>query len=564
MTVLAACTQPAPAPKSSEKAAAEAPKPTEYFGTNEPFAANAVYFVLTDRFVNGDKSNDHRDQGKGKGNDAALHTFDRPVPGAPAGRSDNVGYLGGDFKGVLDNAGYIKNLGFSAVWVTPITDNPDEAFTGGDPIAWKSGLADRGKTGYHSYWSDNFFELDEHLPSPGLDFAAFTHKMRDKGLSVVLDVVANHGSPAWTMPVIQPKFGKVYEATGKLVADEQNLPPEQLDPQHNPLHAFYKNKPILAQLSNIDENNPAALDYFVAAYDKWIGQGAAAFRIDAVGLTPPGYWKKFGDRIRATHPGFFMFGENFEYDAKKIAPYTRADGGNISLLDFPLRGRLAEVFEHAGSDYAAVAPALWLESGPYRNPYELVTFYDNHDMARLNATDEGFIDVNNFLFTARGIPAVYYGSETGFMRGRPEHGGNRNYFGQERIDAAPRSPIHKALTRVANLRKSSIALQRGLQLDVSLKGDTAIFYRVYENDGRAQTALVFLNKGDREGALDVREHLQAGNWRDAFSGESVAVDDHLSATVPAHGLRVFFLDRPITRADTRARLAQLMANKAAL
>jgi len=527
-----------------------------FYGTTEPFASNAIYFVVTDRFVNGDPSNDQRDQG------GAHRTFDVPIPG-PNGETDNVGYLGGDFKGVLDNAGYIKDLGFSAVWVTPITDNPDEAFTGGDPIAWKSGLADRGKTGYHGYWSSNFFELDEHLPSPGLDFAAFTRQMRDKGLSIVLDIVANHGSPAWTMPVIQPKFGKIYDANGKLVADEQNLPPEQLDPQHNPLHAFYKNKPILAQLSNIDENNPAALDYFVAAYDKWIGQGAAAFRIDAVGLTPPGYWKKFGDRIRTAHPGFFMFGENFEYDAKKIAPYTRSDGGNISLLDFPLRGKLAEVFEHPGSDYATVAPALWLENGPYRNPYELVTFYDNHDMARLNATDEGFIDVNNFLFTARGIPAVYYGSETGFMRGRPEHGGNRNFFGQERVDAAPKSPIHKALARVANLRKSSIALQRGLQLDVSLKGDIAIFYRVYENDGHAQTALVLLNKGDRERALDVREHLQAGNWRDAFSGESVAVHDRVSATVPAHGLRVFFLDRPITRADTRARLVQLMAGKAA-
>ena len=528
-----------------------------FYGTTEPFASNAIYFVVTDRFVNGDPGNDQREQG------GTHRTFDVPIAG-PNGDTDNIGYLGGDFKGVLDNADYIKRLGFSAVWVTPITDNPDEAFTGGDPITWKSGLADRGKTGYHGYWSNNFFELDEHLPSAGLDFAAFTRKMRDKGLSIVLDIVANHGSPAWTMPVIQPKFGKIYDASGKLVADEQNLPPEQLDPQHNPLHAFYKNKPILAQLSNIDENNPAALDYFVAAYDKWIGQGAAAFRIDAVGLTPPGYWKKFGDRIRATHPGFFMFGENFEYDAKKIAPYTRSDGGNISLLDFPLRGKLAEVFEHPGSDYAAVAPTLWLEHGPYRNPYELVTFYDNHDMARLNATDEGFIDVNNFLFTARGIPVVYYGSETGFMRGRPEHAGNRNYFGQERIDAAPQSPIYKALARVANLRKGSIALQRGLQLDVSVKGETAIFYRVYENEGQAQAALVLLNKGDRERTLDVREHLQAGNWRDAFSGEPVRVGHHLNATVPAHGLRVFFLDRPITRADTRARLARLMANKAAL
>src|SRR5262249_34771786 len=151
---------------------------------------------------------------------------------------------------------------------------------------------------------------------------------------------------------------------------------DKLDPAHNPLHAFYKTKPILAQLSNIDENNPAVLDYFVAAYEQWIGQGAAAFRIDAVGLTPPTYWGKFSARIRAKRPGFFMFGENFEYDANKIAPYTQRSGGDISLLDFPLRGQLQKVFEHADSDYGLVTSALHLADGLYRNPYDLVTFYD--------------------------------------------------------------------------------------------------------------------------------------------------------------------------------------------
>ena len=535
-------------------ACASATKPGSsdaFYGTTEPFASNAIYFVVTDRFVNGDPGNDQRDQG------GAHRTFDISVPG-PNGETDNIGYLGGDFRGVLDNADYIHDLGFSAVWITPITDNPDEAFTGGDPIKWGSGLADRGKTGYHGYWSNNFFELDEHLPSTGLDFAAFTHQMRAKGLVTVLDIVANHGSPAWTMPVIQPKFGKIYDAGGKLVADEQNLPPEQLDPQHNPLHAFYKAKPILAQLSNIDENNPAALDYFVAAYDKWIGQGAAAFRIDAVGLTPPGYWKKFGDRIRATHPGFFMFGENFEYDANKIAPYTRADGGNISLLDFPLRGQLQKVFENPASDYALVEPALHLDDRQYRNPYDLVTFYDNHDMARLKATDEGFIDAHNFLFTARGIPAVYYGSETGFMRGRPEHAGNRNYFGQQRIDAAPQSPIYRQLKRIANVRRNSIALQRGLQLDLNFSGDTAAFYRVYENAGVAQTALVLLNKGDHERTVDVRDYLQPGQWHDAVDGGALQVAGHLEATVPAHGVKVYIYDQALKRRDIRARLMSLM------
>ena len=116
--------------------------------------------MLTDRFVNGDPSNDHRDQG------GPHRTFDRPLAGAPKGKSDNVGYLGGDFRGLLDNAEYIRDMGFGAVWMTPIVDNPDEAFTGGDPVKWGGMWTDRGKTGYHGYWGVNFYKLDEHLPSP--------------------------------------------------------------------------------------------------------------------------------------------------------------------------------------------------------------------------------------------------------------------------------------------------------------------------------------------------------------------------------------------------------------
>ena len=148
--------------------------PPDFVGTDAPFASNAIYFVMTDRFVNGDPSNDQRDQG------GAHPTFDIPVPGAPKGQSANIGYLGGDFKGVLDNAGYIRGMGFGAVWITPIVDNPNEAFTGGDPVSWGSKFTDRGKTGFHGYWGVNFYKLDEHLPSKHLDFRQFTAAMQDR------------------------------------------------------------------------------------------------------------------------------------------------------------------------------------------------------------------------------------------------------------------------------------------------------------------------------------------------------------------------------------------------
>ncbi|MEO1576800.1 MAG: alpha-amylase family glycosyl hydrolase, partial [Pseudomonadota bacterium] len=273
----------------------------EYYGTLDPFAAHAVYFVVTDRFADGDPDNNYPEQG---GSDA-LRTFDRPITDL-AGRSGNIGYLGGDFRGILDHADYISDMGFGALWLTPIVSNPDQAFTGGDKLG-EGFFADRGKTGYHGYWGVNFYEQDEHLVSDGLAFKDLTRALREEhDLMTVLDIVCNHGSPSYSMPVDQPMYGELYDGDGTLIADHQNRHPTELSADE-PLHAFFHREPDLAQLSNNDDTNPAVLDYYVNAYLKWIDHGAQAFRIDTIRHMPHAYWKAFSDRIRAEHPGFFMF-----------------------------------------------------------------------------------------------------------------------------------------------------------------------------------------------------------------------------------------------------------------
>ncbi|WP_449467387.1 alpha-amylase family glycosyl hydrolase [Stenotrophomonas humi] len=540
----------------------------DYIGTTEPFASDAVYFVVTDRFVNGDTGNDQREQG------GEHRTFDIPVP-CPDKIDGNIGYLGGDFKGVLDNANYIRDLGFGAVWITPIIDNPDEAFTGSKPINCTSTLTDRGKTGYHGYWGINFFKLDEHLPSADLDFGGLTKGLHDAGLKVVLDIVGNHGSPAWTMPKKQPQFGQIFDKDGKLIADHQNLAPDKLDPQHNPLHAFYNNiGPVdgskgsifdgnLAELSDFNEHNPAVMDYLTGAYLQWTAQGVDALRIDTIGWLPHPWWHEFVKRIRAQHPGMFMFGEAFDYDASKIAEHTWPANANVSVLDFPLRGALSATFGKEQKGFEALAEPLHLLNGPYANPYELMSFYDNHDMARLDATDTGFIDAHNWLFTARGIPVIYYGSETGFMRSRAEHAGNRAYFGQERVNTAPQSPIFGPLQRIAKLREATPALQRGLQVNERLQGNEAVFFRVLQQGDTMQTALVLLNKGDIAQTVEVSRYLQPGQWRDALDGGTLTVARSLKTEVPAHGVKVFVLDGEVKQVELLQQLDAAMADQQA-
>lgn len=516
-----------------------------YYGTLNSYAEQAIYFALTDRFVDGDPSNNHQDQG------GDYPTFNRLLIG-PNGETANVGYMGGDFKGVLNNAQYIQDMGFTSIWLTPIHDNPDQAFSGGEPVTYGAYYKDGGKTGYHGYWGVNFFAVDEHLPSRDLSFQQMTKALKQTyDLDFVLDIVGNHGSPSYSMPIDQPKFGEIYDQNSVLIADHQNIHPEKLD-KTNPLHQFYNQQTGLAQLSDIDENNPAVLDYFEAAYLKWIGQGAHALRVDTIKEMPHAFWQKLFARIRAKHPDIFIFGESYSFDPEFIAEHTKAENGAASVLDFPGRKAITEVFENDDSDFKSILSYLHLESGIYANPYELMTFYDNHDMTRMNASDSGFINANNWLFTSRGIPVIYYGSEVNFMTGKAEHEGNRNYFGQARIDQAKHHPIQQSLTRIANVRKHSIALQKGLQINLEFSRNKASFLRIFEHQGEHQTALVLLNKGIAVEQFEITEMLSAGSWIDAFSGEEILVQDQnprLNTTVKANGVKVLFFNDAVTNID---------------
>ncbi|AYA64401.1 alpha-amylase family glycosyl hydrolase [Alteromonas sp. RKMC-009] len=522
-------------------------------GTAEPFSAEAVYFIMTDRFVDGDKQNNYETQG------GDHPSWNLPLNG-PDGATANVGYMGGDLQGVVNNIDFIKDMGFTAVWLTPVVDNPDQAFTGSEPITFGGQFKDGGKTGYHGYWATNFYQPDEHLISASLSVKDYTTAMHDAGLKTVFDIVANHGSPSFSMPQDQPGFGEIYDAQGKLVADHSNTLPSELDTTQ-PLQAFFHDYPDLVELSNLDESNPDVQDYLINSYLYWIEQGADAFRIDTIRHVPHHFWRTMSDRIRAEHPGFFMFGESFQYDANFIAQHTLPKNGNISVLDFPMQKAMVSVFGTENAGFETLSSALHLTHGPYHNPYDLTTFYDNHDMPRMNATDDGFIDAHNWLFTSRGIPVVYQGSETGFMRGTAEHSGNRNYYGQDNVDKAPQHRIYQSLSAIAHVRKATPALQRGLQTMLELNGEKAAFYRVVMDDSAQQTALVLLNKGDTPVSFEIAEYMQNGRWSEQLSGSEKEVNNRvLTSEVSPHSVQVWLRDGPLSDDHFIQHLHEQIAN----
>lgn len=455
----------------------------DYVGIIELFVSDVVYFVVIDCFVNGDLFNDYCDQG------GMYCIFDILV--LCLDRVDgNIGYFGGDFRGVFDNVQYICNLGFGVVWIMLIVDNLDQVFIGSKLISCISMLIDCGKIGYYGYWGINFYKFDEYLFSRDLDFVGLIKGLYGVGLKVVLDIVGNYGLLVWIMLMWQLQFGQIFDKDGMLIVDYQNLLLQKLDLKYNLLYVFYNNIGLvdskdglifdgnLVELFDFNQDNLVVMDYLVGVYLQWIVQGVDVLCIDIIGWLLYLWWYEFVKCICVEYLDMFMFGEVFDYNVVIIVEYIWLVNVNVSVFDFLLCGVLEQIFGIVGKGFEILVELLYLSGGLYVNLYELMSFYDNYDMLCLQVSDNGFIDVYNWLFIVCGILVVYYGLEIGFMCGCVEYVGNCVYFGQLCVDVVLQSLIFVLLQCIVRLCVVILVLQCGVQVNECLQGDEVVFFCV--------------------------------------------------------------------------------------
>ncbi|HNT97200.1 MAG TPA: alpha-amylase family glycosyl hydrolase [Elusimicrobiales bacterium] len=487
-------------------------------GSASDFRDETIYLVLTDRFADGDPSN----------NDIYGDEY---VPG-------NLRYYqGGDFRGLMDNLSHIKDMGFSAVWITPPVMQP--------PGRYLNSSETYDAAGYHGYWAWDLSRIDPHLESKGASYADLIRKSHSRGLKLIQDVVANHGHGGDTHPSVKwhAERGKVrglglefdYYADGK--------------------DWFNRRGPVIADLLDFNDENPATAKWLTDIYLAYQAMGVDAFRLDTVVWMGDAFWRDFTDALHAAKKDFFIFGEAWTRDDfDMLARYSRLSEGEpmnsaMSLLDMPLSamgtwGPMEEVFK--GGDYSK-ADAIFAHDHKYKDPTWLVTFLDNHDKPRFNgaggegqgtpASEEQYFDALNFYFTARGIPCVFYGTEVRMAGGNDPD--NRRMLGAEGIKSAKTDPVYHHLKKLNAMRRSAAPLRRGTQTAVSSSSDSYVFRRDYGGE----TAVVMLNKGSSPALLRAGG-LPSGKYRELYAGDRARVAaGSLEAEVPAHGLRVFVKGR---------------------
>ncbi len=452
-----------------------------------------IYLIMTDRFADGDPSND---------DPAVSHgLFDRSKPHF---------YHGGDFQGIQDHLPYLKDLGATALWLTPIYDNVNHLNTreldGGRPV-----------TDYHGYGAVDFYGVEEHFGNLNT-FRRLVDAAHAQGIKVILDMVANHCGPyhPWVADPPTPTwFHGTPQAHLKETWQTWTLLSSTASPalQKPVLDGWFANI-----LPDLNQDDPEVARYLIQNTLWWIASsGIDGVREDTLIYVPRRFWRDWMAAIKRDFPRFRVVGEAFDEDPALTSYFQggngHADGVNTgvdSVFDFPQYFAIRKAFAQ-GQSLQGVASVL-THDYLYPNPSMLVTFLGLHDVSRFmqekGAGFDGLRLAYTFLLSSRGIPMIYYGDEIG-MRGGPDPDNRRDFPGgwpgDEKNKFEPEGRTgdeHTLLShvrRLADIRRRYPALRRG---SISLLAATEQMFAYSRTDGQ-QSVLAVLNNATQAGELEI-------------------------------------------------------------
>lgn len=563
------------------------------------FRKESIYFLITSRFYDGDSTNN------------AATEWCSYFPGNP----NNANFSGpndvswrGDFRGLIQKLDYIKDLGFTAIWITPIVQN-------------------RGPLDYHGYHAWDFTKVDNRLLSPGAGFSDLITAAHAKGIKVILDIVTNHAgrygikgqaelkyntdttqswgknragtalkdNPNWSYDGLTPNpdDGKIWSRANlaKMPAPyNQNLAAYNWPSTESFVNtsdaAWYHhwgngfvqgwddttncyNGGIAGDCPDLNTGSTTVQDYFFNAYKQYIDLGIDGIRWDT--------WKhmnkedifKLADRFKALNPNLFIFGEVAQkrhelHQVQELNPHWYTWRGavgtsapaNVSVIDFYGEATFHNVFQNGDALSGVTAAGRY--DYLYANPSQLVTWLDNHDFGpnnnwdqRYSGTDENLAACMNFMFTWRGIPSVYYGTEMRFMSGaftdihdaaginRSLNETGRAYYG-DAMNNAPSHRIYQHIKKLNAIRKAVPALQTGdWNWGGNAPGNAVGFTR---RSGSSFAAVGLAKDG---GAGFNFTGLDNGTYRDAVTGKSVTVTNgNLAFYVTSGSAGIYVLNGP--------------------
>lgn len=477
--------------------------------------ADAIYLITADRFANGDPKNDAPEGMNEK----------------RYGRDQEFGRHGGDLQGIINKLDYIQDLGFTATWVSPLQTN------------------DEFKESYHGYAITDHYNIDPRLGNLDL-YRTYVKTSHEKGMKVIMDVVYNHVGSQHLFHLDPPDSGFFHFDMRHTRSNFRAV--NVIDP-----HASNADKKKFSQgwfddhMPDVNQSHPQFANFLIQNSLWWILEfGIDAFRIDTYAYPDQKFMAELGRRIKLERPNFFLFGEIWVHYPEIQSffvgnnPLNPNNSHLDAVTDFQFRYALKESLEQQQSWTGGVAKLYYRLAADhmYRHPENLVTFIDNHDEPRIFG--ELHEDLNKMkvalgvLYTMRGIPCTYYGTEI-LMRETKNHGVIRqdfpggfkgdpiNKFNPEVLQGEE-AEINRYIRDLLQWRSTSEALTNGSFLHFVPENDVYVYFRIGENE----TVMVVVNSNaEKFREVDLNRFREAwptgSEGRDILSGEAAPQDSLL-------------------------------------
>ncbi len=566
-----------------------------------PLTRERFYFLMADRFANGDTANDQGGLTGGR-----LETGYDPT--------DKGFYHGGDLKGVTQKLDYIKGLGTTAIWLTPSFKNRPVQGSGANVSA-----------GYHGYWITDFTQIDPHLGT-NADMKALIDAAHRKGMKVFFDIITNHTADVidyqqQQYTYINKETAPYKDASGRVFDDKQyagtnsfptldaatsfpytpvfrseadktvKVPAWLNDPTryHNRGDSTFAGESSeygdFVGLDDLFTEQPTVLDGMTKIYQQWVDFGIDGFRIDTVKHVNMEFWQSFSPALLARakargNEDFFMFGEVYDARPAVMSEYT-TKGRLQSTLDFG--------FQAAAKDFVTGKPTtgvrdLFAGDDYYTdtdsNAYELPTFLGNHDMGRIAmmlqksgvAADEVLkrdVLAHQLMYLTRGQPVVYYGDEQGFAGAGGDKDARQDMFASK-VDQynaetpvggtsgskdryLKGSPLYRQIAAISALRQANPALADGTQVHRYASSSAGI-YAFSRVDRKTKVEyLVAANNATTAKTVDVATFGERATFRPLLGSSTRLRTDRegrTSITVPPLSVAVWKAARPVDHRRT--------------
>ena len=493
-------------------------------------SSDVIFLITPDRFVNGDPSNDIIEGLKQTNID----------------RSEGYERHGGDLRGMINSIDYIHELGYTAVWPTPVLIN------------------DMPQGSYHGYAITDYHKVDPRIGTLD-EYKEFSSKLKEKGMKLIMDQVANHcGLEHWWMKDLPFKdwvnFQENYEEhidnwnwevttySNHRRTTNQDLYASNVDHKGNTDGWFVEGMP------DLNQRNPFMANYIIQNSIWWIETlELGGIRQDTYPYPDKDFMSDWAGAIMKEYPNFSIVGEEWSYNPLLVAYWQdgkdNADGYKSNLkssMDFPMQKAIIDGLKEEESwDKGLVKLYEGLANDfVYVTPKDIMVFLDNHDKSRIY-TEVGEDATKtkmalSYMLMMPRIPQIYYGTEilmndtanpgdhglirTDFPGGW--EGDTVNAFTGEGLTAEQKD-MQRFLKKILNYRKNSEAMQNGETKHFAPENKTYVLARY--ND--SETLVHIINKNDDSFELDLTRFEELGlngkTLKNVITGETINWSDKL-------------------------------------